>query len=165
MTHNWFLALVGVTLAGILSVSVPASAACEGNPSGSTPGRFVVKGGEVYDAETDLTWARCSVGMRWVSGRGCIGVATRGTWEQANSVSYPDGWRLPSPEELETIVAKNCENPSIDEQLFPKTASSWYWTNRKSGSHCWFVNFNLGNTSHYPYCNVAAQVRLVRDGQ
>jgi len=137
-------------------------AACGGAPS--TSSRLTAKGGSVYDSETDLTWQRCSVGMKWVEAKGCIGVATRGTWKEANATPWKEGWRIPAPEELETILEKNCNNPSIDERVFPKTASDGYWTNRSDGTACWTVSFSDGRTTT-SFCGANFAVRLVRAGK
>ena len=158
---KWFIALV--TQAFIFGGL--AQAECSGPPS--TRSHLVDRGHEVYDTETDLTWAKCSVGMKWVGGK-CIGVATLGSWAQANEAKWPDGWRVPSLEELQTIVATNCKNLAIDESMFPKT-TLWYWTTRKeTASRCWFVSFYDGE----PYngyrdrsCDLIGAVRLVRGGQ
>lgn len=139
-----------------------AQAECSTAPP--TSGRLAVDGGEVYDNETDLTWARCSVGMNWVDGKGCIGVAARGTWKAANGVPWTEGWRIPSPEELQTILSKNCDNPSIDDRLFPKTVSDWYWTNRGDGSGCWSVSFSDSHTAAN-LCSGRFAIRLVRNGR
>ena len=118
----------------------------------------------MYDTETDLTWAKCSVGMKWTGGK-CIGVATLGSWAQANEAKWPEGWRVPSPEELQTIVATNCKELAIDESLFPKTYR-WYWTNRGGASLCWYVGFGSGETDHdVDGCGSPGAVRLVRGGQ
>lgn len=157
---KWFIALV--TQAFIFGGL--AQAECSGPPS--TRSHLVDRGHEVYDTETDLTWAKCSVGMKWVGGK-CIGVATLGSWAQANEAKWPDGWRVPSVEELQTIVATNCKELAIDESMFPKTAR-WYWTTRKTASSCWSVYFGNGEPYHhgsYGDCDGTGAVRLVRGGQ
>jgi hypothetical protein len=148
--------------AGLLSTG--AGADCSGEPS--TAGRLTANGGEVYDSVTGLTWARCSVGMKWVEGQGCLGVATRMTWDEVNRTAWPDGWRLPAPEELETIVASNCRNPSLDPRMFPTTVPDWYWTNRRDASYCWYRHFcnDRDNDDDGNWYNTGA-VRLVRGGR
>ena len=157
---KWFIALV--TQAFIFGGL--AQAECKGPPS--TRSHLVDRGHEVYDTETDLTWAKCSVGMKWVGGK-CIGVATMGTWTQANETKWPDGWRMPSVEELQTIVATNCKAPAIDESMFPKTVPDKYWTTRQTDRDCWYVGFwGGGAEGHVIYCSgYPGAVRLVRGGQ
>lgn len=145
-----------------LLLAGPAQAACSGAILATS--RLVAKGATVYDRQTDLTWARCSVGMKWVEGKGCLGVAARGTWRDANGVARPGGWRIPAPEELETILEKNCDNPSIADRVFPNTVSGWYWTNRSGGTSCWTVSFSDGHTASNP-CNAYFAARLVKNGQ
>jgi hypothetical protein len=128
--------------------------------------RYVVKGGVVYDKKTDLTWMRCSQGQRWGEDIGCIGIAAKFTHAQANS-GWSNGWRMPTVDELKTIVAKHCKDPAIDEEIFPDTPSEWYHTSTKNGSVCWGVNFRVADSSYYVYlsCDFGSHVRLVRGGQ
>jgi hypothetical protein len=138
-----------------------AQGACSG--TSSTSARLSTDGATVYDRETDLTWSRCSVGMKWVEGK-CIGVATKGAWRDATGTPWKEGWRVPSPEELESIVEKNCDNPSIDDRMFPKTVTDSYWTNRSDGLNCWTVSFSNGQ-SLPNFCTAHFALRLVRNGQ
>lgn len=150
---KWFIALV--TQAFIFGGL--AQAKCSGPPS------LVDRGHEVYDTETDLTWAKCSVGMKWTGGK-CIGVVTLGSWAQANEAKWPEGWRVPSPEELKTILATKCEGLAIDESLFPKTYR-WYWTNRGNASSCSVFDFFYLQSDSSVDCAFPGAVRLVRGGQ
>jgi hypothetical protein len=96
-----------------------------------------------------------------------VGAVKKFTYIEASKQAWPDGWRLPTPDELQSIVAMDCKNPSIDQQIFPGTAPDPYWAVDKSG--CWLVNFGPGvtygpNSYLCGYGNVSA-VRLVRGGQ
>lgn len=155
--------IVGRGLAAIvlLMTGWGAMADCSGRPG--TLGRWQVKDGEVLDLETNLTWARCSVGMRWSAGQGCAGLVSRGTWEQANSGVWTGAWRVPNPDELATLLDRACGSPAINEEVFPK-AAAWYWTSRKTDSSCWFVHFRFGEVQRGA-CDGLGAVRLVRDGQ
>jgi hypothetical protein len=75
--RNASLRLVLLFTAGVLSTG--AGADCTGEPS--TAGRLTANGIEVYDSGTGLTWARCSVGMNWVEGKGCLGACR--TWDDS----------------------------------------------------------------------------------
>ena len=70
--------LVGVAAA------TPVLAACDpAKPSLTPSSRYVVRGGEVYDTTTNLTWSRCSVGQRWRDGKGCVGAVKQMVWTDA----------------------------------------------------------------------------------
>ena len=50
-----------------------AMAECDLQKSASWNQRYDVRADEVYDKNTDLTWARCPVGMNWQEDSGCFG--------------------------------------------------------------------------------------------
>jgi len=80
---------------------------------------------------------------------------------------YTDGWRMPSLNELNSIVDYSRVLPAIDTNFFPDTKSAWYWSgspNASSSSYAWSVGFSYGNDykyNRYGYFHV----RLVRGGQ
>jgi hypothetical protein len=127
--------------------------------------RFVAKGETVYDTQTDLTWMRCSQGQKWREDVRCVGLPQKFTDDSANKV-WSNGWRMPTVDELKTIVWKNCSNRAIDDEIFPDTAYMDYRTSSKDGSRCWLVNLRSGDTaSTYHHCGMGSAVRLVRSGQ
>lgn len=77
-------------------------------------------------------------------------------------------WRLPSVNELFSIVHNGRIEPAIDQAYFPHTPQyGWYWSSSlyaDGSNYAWGVGFNLGyvgygGKSHYSH------VRLVRAGQ
>jgi len=75
------------------------------------------------------------------------------TWTDA--VKYADNltlggysdWRLPTVEELFYIVHRDKNNPSIDTEYFPNTASGVYWTATEDvavSNSAWNVDFDKG---------------------
>jgi hypothetical protein len=76
---------------------------------------------------------------------------------------YKD-WRMPTTEELFSIVSLERYNPSVDTSYFPNTQQSWFWASSTLVTYsfnAWRVDFSNGGTgvnenqnSHY--------VRLVR---
>jgi hypothetical protein len=124
--------------------------------------RYIIKGGEVYDKNTNLSWLRCSQGQRWDEDSGCEGVAKIFMFGDENKDSTHK-WRLPTLDELQTIVAERCKNPAVNEEIFPNTVAGWYWTNTPTGAaRRMLVNFSNGDIT---YGNPPAAVRLVRTGQ
>ena len=82
-----------------------------------------------------------------------------------------EGWRLPTRQELESILDLTRHKPAINTARFPDTKSDWYWTSTPcawSPDCAWFVSFNYGDVSFdhrdYNYCCVRA-VRSVPSGQ
>jgi hypothetical protein len=107
-------------------------------------GRFVVSSDTktVTDTKTGLVWQRDvpNVTKNWSDAR---------AWCRNNSSSLPDtGWRLPSIEELQTIVDSSVVSPAIDAAAFPNTPSDWFWTSSPwagSSSSAWSVAFYDGD--------------------
>lgn len=126
----------------------------------------------VTDKEMGLMWKQCSEGL---TGDNCTqGVATAHTWEQAlglvETMSFAGftDWRVPNLNELVTIVARNCFNPSINETAFPNTPiDKWFWSSspvKAPDDIAWIVTFNTGGDTAAKR-NKNLHVRLVRSVQ
>ena len=62
------------------------------------------------------------------------------------------GWRLPSVEELETIIDFSKANPSVTEGVFNFISSDYYWSSStyiKDPLHAWNVRFSKGYSRNY----------------
>ena len=73
-------------------------------------------------------------------------------------------WRLPSKEELRSIVDYSRYNPSIDTDYFPNTVLSWFWSSSPNASnsyYAWYVYFSYGYDGLNSR-NSSRSVRLVR---
>lgn len=110
---------------------------------------FEVHGEEAYDAATNLTWKRCSVGQTW-SASGCEHGIPGYTWGVAQHVG-DDKWRVPTDKELETLIdplkADRGETPAVDTTVFPGILrdGATYWTStHSSGAKAWYVRFSQG---------------------
>ena len=135
--------------------------------------RYVIKGGEVYDQKSNLTWQRCSVGQRWAEGTQCVGLVKTFTFDEAQRQG--DGtWRVPTKKKLVTLIDRNRNaaqhKTTIDEIAFPNMdlASLRYWTSTSyDATDAWFVDFGVGDIdylSNYGRSGSYA-VRLVRSGK
>jgi hypothetical protein len=108
------------------------------------------------------------------TGTNCPGVADE---TKCNTQSYVSAvnaaglcgrqdWRLPTQEELLTLVHHGLSNPSIDTAHFPHTTGD-YWSSSSvayESVSAWHVFFSEGYVLHNPK-NFAYRVRLVRSGQ
>lgn len=154
------VALAALTAIGAATV---VRAGCDAGQAASTPSsRFLVKAGEVYDKKTGLTWQRCSVGQRWKAGLGCVGVILQMTWKEAQ-LRETALWRLPTRDELASLIATNCSNPAINETVFPdmELPKLWYWTSTESGGSVLYVAFGGGSVRESGPSDLDA-VRLVK---
>ncbi len=154
-------AVMGLVAAAVL-VANPVLAACDAarNPIPST--RYEMRGAEVVDKETGLTWQRCSVGQTWQEGQGCTGAIEEFDWKGAKRQER-GGWRLPTREELETLVSKAC-SPSINPDAFPNLdpLKLWYWSGSQTERDlAWLVQFG-GGAVFNGYQTSSNAVRLVR---
>ncbi len=131
-----------------------------------------------YDASTNLTWMRCSLGQTW-DGTTCVGTAQKYTWEEAQQAvaemnrnggyaGYTD-WVVPDIEALQSLLRDHGRVPKIDHAIFPNTPNGFYWSASPDAGYyrdAWSVSFDYGygdrnsrgkGTNHY--------VRAVRAGQ
>jgi len=130
---------------------------------GSAQAQFFGSGHTVKDVTTGVTWLRCSVGQAWdPSVETCTGEIVKLNHEeiaialtQAKEQLGGD-WRLPSQEELMSLICDNCPPPKINSKYFPNLSSEAYWTGDKNWMNprtYWTVNFMTGHTYNrfFPY--------------
>lgn len=130
------IAILIVTLA--ISQSANAAQTCMPYITDEWPvSRYTVEtiSGEnvVTDDKTGLMWKQCSEGL---SGSTCSINSGNNMFQWNNSLDIADStdfagftdWRLPNIEEIRSIVAANCYNPSINEIVFPNTPSVHFWS-------------------------------------
>lgn len=123
--------------------------------------------GTVTDSKTGLMWQQCSVGQ---SGTNCsTGTATQQTWAAAlnackNSNAASKTWRLPSLNELTSIVKGNSQSPAIDATPFPATLSNNYWTSTTltgGDANAWRLKFITGVADFKDKTDSATYARCV----
>lgn len=167
----------GANLASILFVTiclftstVSATQTCRSDLSASTPAvRYIFNDdGTVVDTVTQLVWKRCSEGL---SGKNCeSGKASTLTWTEAVTVaatskfSGKNDWRVPTIQELDSIVEYRCTMPAVNAEVFPATLISNYWSSSHFAGYpngSWNINFNDGS---HETCNKNwnLYLRLVR---
>ena len=127
--------------------------------SGATK-RFTVDGDTVRDARTGLIWSRATLsgGRRnWKDAQTAAAACTLGGFSD---------WRLPTVQELLSIVDYERTEPAIDPMF--ECEDSWYWTSTplaSSPSDCaWLVDFSDGH-SNWGGQDYEGFVRAVRPGQ
>ena len=114
--------------------------------------------GTVTHVPTRLMWKRCSEGQVWWSGGDCTSVAS--TAAQVNVANLSNStfagksdWRLPTAEELLTLVDYTLYGPAINLTIFPSTPSTPFYSSSfvinydiLDGYHntSWTVDFQLG---------------------
>lgn len=132
--------------------------------------------GTVSDNRSGLMWKKCPEGY---SDNSCS-TGTRLTFSSPSTVAtqlvkvntamdkgYSD-WRVPTRNELASLVNRACFNPAIFTGIFPATESLAYITSSLNSnaptSQIWSVDFNGGNVSP-DVLSRGYLLRLVRAGQ
>lgn len=135
--------------------------------------RFDIGEHTVIDLQTGLMWARCVEGL---FGEMCERSSMKKfTWEGAlmlpftlNSNGGYEGysdWRLPNIRELNTLVELQCENPAINQHMFPGTPARKMWSSSPYHfytHYAWYVDFFSGAYNYTDRTNPSLGVRLVR---
>ena len=119
--------------------------------------RFIDNGDNtITDTKTCLIWTKNTIAK---------GVDCDDTEKAVAKLG--EGWRVPTLDEMATIVDRTRHSPAIDTEAFPDTANDWYWTSTPCAwntSAVWVVLFSsgyVGGLDRNFYCCV----RAVRSGQ
>lgn len=77
---------------------------------------------EVRDIKTGLIWRRCALGQTWQNNRGCVGEVElmRRAEVEEKARLLGEKWRLPTLDELLTLVDDRCQPPVINTKIFGK---------------------------------------------
>ena len=125
----------------------------------------------VQDRQTGLEWQRCSQGL---SGPGCqqgklarLSIAEASTLiariQREGWAGHTD-WRLPSEQELLSLLKPDCINPALDTTAFPNTPALLFWSGTGKHSAYRYVDFKDGHVD-VDDMNLANPIRLVRGSQ
>lgn len=91
--------------------------------------------------------------------------------QQVNAVGLCNAkdWRMPTIDELKTLVKRTTSAPTIDTTYFPNTPVFTFWsatTNIDFPEHAWYVDFTTGVADYASFNKSGAgKVRLVRSAQ
>lgn len=133
--------------------------------------RFQIKtDGTVLDTQTGRLWKQCSEGQS----DGCAGSPVQYTRAQAmeraqiankaNFAGYKN-WRVPTINELASIMERQCIFPTINLAVFPNTPSDLFWTSEPYAKYtyrAWYSNFAYGYHGYTLNETSRYSVRLVR---
>ena len=132
---------------------------------------YIPRGYFVIDLKNKIEWMTCPVGMVW-KGNTCIGEPKKFELKFIPEIiklannQLEGSWRLPTRNELESLICLECKKVKINLKIFPKTPPEPFWTKDKNfwqPRFNWIVNFLNGNTfGRYPGYK-PNYIRLVRD--
>lgn len=162
----------------MLAVSIPCAAVqvCDQKQTETTPlSRFIDNAdGTITDKKTKHTWLRCAVGMTW-NGKSCAGKSLEYLYREAfevvdemnaQNMAKRDDWRLPTEQELSSIVEKRCFSPAINTEVFPYSPQSGFWTSTDNPgintSRVMLIHFLNGN-AYIANKNQTWRIRLIAD--
>lgn len=141
----------------------------------ATSSRFVVHpDGTVTDTTTALTWQRCAAGQ---GGTECAGSVATHSWREAEkycralSLGGHTDWRLPTMEELKSLMRPATEGSAIDVAVFPGAGGNFYWSStpqvveaftHEPITRVWTVHLGVGRLVLQPPATNAGATRCVR---
>lgn len=136
--------------------------------------RLKVEGATVLDEQTGLRWKRCNVGQVPSTNNACLGKAKLFDFYQAQKLTnvkpQSDGfWRVPTKNELSTLLDKNKSGIKINTDVFPdaRQGNSLYWScDLYNDGAAWYVDFADGYVGYmsgdHSSTSDKLAVRLVR---
>ena len=117
--------------------------------------QFFEEGRFVRDVRNNITWYRCTLGQVWNSDtKTCSGETVRLSQDeitvavQQAEQQLGGQWRLPTKDELESLICVECDPPKIRQKYFPNIEREAYWSgtkNRWNRRMYWSVNFMTGH--------------------
>ena len=127
----------------------------------------------IKDVRNNIIWLRCTAGQTWdYDVNSCVGEIVKLNHEEVEIAKTQAAeqlggtWRLPTLEELQSLVCEKCEKPKINEKYFPKISPEAYWTqtqNKFNSKMYWTVNFMTGHNYSRFFAYQQLPVLLVQD--
>lgn len=121
-------------------------------------GQYTISSGTVTDNKTGLVWQQVVPASSYAW-------AGAGTYCASNTAGLTGtGWRLPSLNELQSLVDDSRQSPCIDPTAFPSTPVDLFWTSSpdvSSAGYARLVAFGNGATG-IELVTAARRVRCVR---
>ena len=125
--------------------------------------QFMARQHTVKDLQSGTTWLRCSVGQAWdPTLNTCTGdivkldhIQIKYALSEAKR-QLGGNWRLPTLQELESLVCEECSPPKVNSKYFPNISPEAYWSGDKNAFNpkmFWSVNFMTGHSysRFFPY--------------
>jgi hypothetical protein len=164
--------LLAIILAALLAGMATAQECVDWDAAPMPDPRYVsIQNGTVYDQRTGLMWKQCPEGA---AGIGCAaGEPQTFKLEDAKRrarewrfAGYAD-WRLPTQDELRSLLLRRCYGVGIDGVTFPRTPAGRFWTSDPATYYpdsAWTLDFRRGHLG-YGTKRDAFYARLVRDAE
>ena len=141
---------------------------CKDSKTATTPtSDFVINSnGTAVHKKTGLMWKRCIEGL---SGADCQGKPKKLFWqdmvEEYKSPRFAGmrGWRVPTVDELKSIIEKKCKGPALNLEIFPDASKLPNWTSSEveGGDKVWQMYITSGVAIKASKA-AASALRLVR---
>lgn len=149
------------------------TAGIETNLRPTTPSSDFVVVGEVEDGivrhlRSGLEWRRCPAGRLFSAETGgCSGSNSR-NWQAALQQAHEKagGWRMPSINELSSIVEECASGPAVNQVVFPGITDTSFWSSTTApddAARALVINFSTGSDFSLLSKTSSAPFMLVRD--
>ena len=135
--------------------------------------QFFEDGYKIKDVRNNVIWLRCTVGQTWdYDTKSCLGEIVKLNHDEVEIAKTQAAeqlggtWRLPTLDELESLVCEECEKPKVNENYFPQISPEAYWTqtrNKLNSKMYWSVNFMTGHNYSRFFAYQQLPVLLVQD--
>lgn len=111
-----------------------ANAACNS-------GNYFRKSDGILARNSGLVWSRCVTGK---TGPTCKGEATLMTFQEAETIAKSQpGWRIPTRDELMTLIEQKCKSPRVNSSYFPNIPTTSVWSKTPSADNNGFWTVDL----------------------
>lgn len=125
---------------------------CKDSKAATTPtSDFIINdNGTAVHKKTGLMWKRCIEGTK---GSGCKGEPKKMFWyDMVKEYKSPrfagmSGWRIPTVDEIKSIIEKKCKGPALNIEVFPDKSTFANWTSTEiegGGGKAWQMYVTSG---------------------